>query len=86
MRLLAAHPINPWGRFGPWRAGCFQSVVSSFFLYALKVGEAIIVVPVTALYPGVTLLLGVFVLGEEIAMRQLIGVGCAIAGVILISV
>lgn len=75
------------------RLGALYAVLSGllsisgilFFLYALKAGDAIVVVPIASLYPAVTLLLGMTVLNEQITQRQAFGIVCAITGVIFIS-
>lgn len=63
------------------------SVIGLFLFYrALQHGPGLVVVPITALYPAITLGLGFVFLGEQITRLQLFGIVCAIAGAILIGV
>jgi transporter family protein len=55
------------------------------YLFALKYGKASSVVPITAAYPVVTLLLGVFLLGEYLSPGKIIGGLLVVLGVFLIK-
>jgi len=44
------------------------------FLYSLKLGNSVVVIPMTALYPGITVILCRIFLKEKISMKQFIGV------------
>ncbi|MET1160507.1 MAG: EamA family transporter [Thermoprotei archaeon] len=57
-----------------------------FFVKALEKGKASVVVPLTALYPAITVILSLVLLGEKPSMYQLIGVILAIVAAILISI
>lgn len=57
-----------------------------FFLLALERGKASVIVPFTALYPLVTLVLSVLLLGERPSVANLIGICLAVAAVALLSV
>jgi transporter family protein len=48
-------------------------------------GKASIVVPITALYPIVSIALGVTFLSESVSLTQASGIGLALAGIVLIS-
>ncbi|MGB9729690.1 MAG: EamA family transporter [Thermoprotei archaeon] len=56
-----------------------------FFIMALKDGKASIVVPLTAMYPAITVILSYVILREEITPLQLIGIILAIIATILLS-
>lgn len=55
------------------------------FLTALRYAAVAIVVPLTALYPVVAIVLGLLVLGEKITMPQAAGAALAIAAGVLLS-
>ena len=57
-----------------------------FMVLALEWGgRASIVVPLTALYPAVTVVLSRLLLGEQVGTRQALGVVLALAAVVLLS-
>ena len=55
------------------------------FLTALRYAAVAVVVPLTALYPVVAIVLGLLVLGEKITMPQAAGAALAIAAGVLLS-
>lgn len=55
------------------------------FLYALRYGQSVLVVPMTALYPVVTVVLGYLFLEEELNNLQMIGIALAIVASVLLS-
>ena len=59
---------------------------SMTFYYALESGKASIVVPLTAMYPLVVVILATVILGEKLSPAQGIGVVLAIVAVVLISI
>ncbi len=68
---------------------CIGGLIAGFFgqlsLYtALKSGEASVVIPISATYPLVTLLIAVLFLGESITIAKLIGIVLVVVGVILL--
>ena len=67
-------------------AGLFGGLGYIFFIKALEKGEASIVIPLTALYPAVTVILAFLILGEKISIYQVIGVILALIAIILISI
>ncbi len=67
-------------------AGIFGGAGYIFFMKALETGKASIVIPLTAIYPVVTVVLALLVLGEKISVYQAIGIILAVAAVILISI
>jgi transporter family protein len=57
-----------------------------FLLYALRQGgKASLVVPITALYPLVTIILAVLLLRERVTIQQGIGMALAVIAVVLLS-
>ena len=59
---------------------------SMTFYYALERGKVSIVVPLTATYPIVTVVLAAVILKEELSLTQGVGVLLAIVAVLLISI
>jgi transporter family protein len=56
-----------------------------FFLFALETGKVSAVAPLTAVYPAITIVLGVAFLGERLSPLQVAGAALAIVGVVLLS-
>lgn len=54
------------------------------FYSALKHSEASIVVPLTATYPLIALIISVIFLGEAITMQKIVGIGFIVGGVVLL--
>lgn len=81
-RPLVASPPALWWALGVGLADMAANVV---FLAALQRGLLSLVVVITSLYPGFTILLARFVLREQITGRQAAGLGLAAAGIALIS-
>jgi transporter family protein len=53
---------------------------------ALEVGKAIIVVPLSALYPIITIILAYLILHEEISLLKGAGISLALLAILLISI
>jgi len=66
-------------------AGLFSGSGYIFFVKALESGKASIVIPLTALYPAITVVLALLVLGEKLSIYHIIGILMAIGAVILLS-
>ena len=67
-------------------AGVFGTLGYIFMVKALAAGgEAAIVVPLTSLYPAVTVVLARLVLGETITPTKAAGIALAIAAIYLLS-
>lgn len=66
-------------------AGVVGTLGTLLFVYAISKGKAAIVVPLTALYPIVTVLLSALVLHESITLRQGVGVLLALAAMLLLA-
>jgi len=67
-------------------AGLVGSVALVAFNYALEGGKSIIVVPLSALYPVVTIILSYLVLHEEISLLQAVGIILGLASILLVSI
>lgn len=55
------------------------------FIYAMSLGKTGVVVTMTALYPGITILLAFAVLKEPVTLRQAFGMVLAVVAVLLLS-
>jgi len=66
-------------------AGLVGSLGTIPFLYAISKGKASIVVPMTALYPLVTIILSALILREAITLNQGLGILFALIAIILFS-
>jgi transporter family protein len=66
-------------------AGLSGGFALFFFLKALSTGPAAVVVPLTSLYPVITVLLGITFLQEDLSLRHLLGILMAAAAVWLLS-
>lgn len=69
----------------PILTGFFGAVAMLLFIYALRDGKASVVVPVTALYPAVTVVLAYMFLHESFDARTLAGLFFAIVAALLLS-
>lgn len=74
---------NTW-----WALVAAVCVVSAlvFFYLALESGEASKVVPISAAYPAVTLVLSAIFLAEDVSLIKVGGLALVIGGVVLLSV
>lgn len=52
---------------------------------AVREGEASIVIPLTSLYPVVSVLLSVLLLGEGLTIRKIVGVALVVLAIIILS-
>jgi bacterial/archaeal transporter family protein len=66
-------------------AGLSGGFALFFFLKALSLGPAAVIVPLTSLYPVITVLLGITFLHESLTLRHLAGIILAVAAVCLLS-
>jgi transporter family protein len=78
-------PWQPAGLAAALGAGLCMAFGLLFFLRALAAGTAGVVVPLTALYPLVTVILAWTLLQEDFTLRRLAGVALALAAVWLLS-
>lgn len=79
------HQLGPGAGWGAV-AGALAAVALVFLFLALDVADVGQVVPVTASYPVVTLLLAAAILGERVTPDRAMATLLVIAGVILLSV
>jgi transporter family protein len=80
-----AVPGHLWGLAAALAAGLCMAFGLIFFYKALAVGAATVVVPLTALYPLVTVVLSWAILREEMTPRHLAGIALALAAGWLLS-
>ena len=66
-------------------AGIFGGLGVYWYLLAAQRGTVSQLVSVTAMYPVLTVLLGVFLLNEPITGKQMAGLGMAVGAVILVA-
>ncbi|MFW5987692.1 MAG: EamA family transporter [Methanohalophilus sp.] len=67
-------------------AGLFNTGGGTFFALASEAGRLDITTILSSLSPGATVLLAYFILKEELAPRQWLGVVCALFAIILMSI
>lgn len=67
-------------------AGIIGTTGTVMFYMAIARGEASRVVPITATYPIVTLLLALLFLGEALSVQKAVGIALAVIGICLISI
>lgn len=78
-------PGHPWGIAAALAAGVCMAFGLLFFFKALAVGAATVVVPLTALYPLVTVILSWALLRETLTPRHLAGIALALLAGWLLS-
>lgn len=66
-------------------AGILGSLGYVFFIKALERGKASIVIPLTALYPAITVVFALLLLKEKITVLQALGIVLALVATILMS-
>ena len=76
---------NPWGVAAALGAGIAMAVGLLSFFEALARGPATVVVPLTALYPAVAVVLSRIFLQEALTLRHLAGLALTLAAVWLLS-
>jgi uncharacterized membrane protein len=64
--------------------GVMDMSANALYLLAARSGPLSVVVTLSSLYPASTVLLARVVLGERLNARQITGVGCALAAIVLI--
>jgi transporter family protein len=78
-------PWHPWGWAAALAAGMSTAFGLFFFFRALSLGAASVVVPLTSLYPVVTVALSWLFLRESLSPRHLAGLILAVLAVWLLS-
>jgi transporter family protein len=76
---------QPGGVVAAVGSGLAMAVALLFFCEALARGPALVVVPLTALYPAVTVILSWLFLREALTLRHLVGLALALTAVWLLS-
>lgn len=64
--------------------GAIDMLANALYLIAVRQGPLSVVVTLSSLYPASTVLLARVILGERLNRRQITGVGCALASIVLI--
>lgn len=80
-------PIN-WGTDGPWLAGGIQilnAIGALTLVYAIRYGKAIIVVPVTALAPVITIIISLLFYGKIPDPVVIVGLCLAVVAIYLMA-
>lgn len=81
-------PLFAGSELRPWTWGILAGLLNTFSTLALyrsfEIGKMSVVAPVSASYPVLTLLLSV-VTGERLTIARLLGIACAVMGVILVA-
>jgi drug/metabolite transporter (DMT)-like permease len=80
-------PVN-WGFRGPWLAAAIQllnSIGALTLVYALRHGNAIVVVPLTGLSPVITIVLSLILYAVMPGIVLLIGLVLAVVAILLLS-
>jgi transporter family protein len=85
IRGLGPVAWNPWGVAAALGAGIAMAVGLLSFFEALARGPATVVVPLTALYPAVAVVLSRIFLREALTLRHLAGLALTLAAVWLLS-
>jgi drug/metabolite transporter (DMT)-like permease len=86
--LVRGIPLAP-ARPALWLAlagGMVDMLANAAYLLAARGGQLSLVVTLSSLYPASTVLLARVLLGERLNARQLGGVGCALAAIVLIVI
>ncbi len=82
---LGAVSWQPWGVVAALGAGISMALALLFFFEALARGSASVVVPLTALYPAVAVVLSRVFLQEAMTLRHVVGLALALAAAWLLS-
>lgn len=77
--------INTVGVITALLGGAFMCVGTMSYFFALRGNHAGITTALTALYPGLTLILSMIFLGEQLNTKQVIGLCLALASFVLMS-
>jgi bacterial/archaeal transporter family protein len=77
--------INAVGALTGLLAGACMCLGTLGYLYALRGNHAGITTVLTALYPAITLILSMIFLGEQLNIKQVVGLCLALASFVLLS-
>ena len=76
---------HPMGILYAFLTGITGVLGTLFYYAAASRGQISIVVSLTALYPLITILLAIIFLDETLVLKQVIGLCCAVAAIILLA-
>lgn len=79
--IFTGFAVNPYALL----MGLTWGIGTIIFIIALQPAKLSALVPLTAVYPAVTVILGVLVLNERLDMREILGIVFAIITVVLLS-
>lgn len=65
--------------------GLSWGIGTVLFIYVLQFGKLSIILPLTALYPAITVLLAILFLNESINLREIIGIMFAVMSGVLLA-
>ena len=82
---IGATSWHPWGVGAALGSGLVMATALLLFFAALARGPATVVVPLTALYPAITVVLSRIFLQEALTLRHLAGLALALAAARLLS-
>ena len=77
--------VHPTGVLLAGLTGLLGMLGALSFLFAVRRGQVSLVSAFTALYPALTILLAMLLLGERLELRQWLGVGLAILAMLLVA-
>ncbi len=83
--LKVRFTVNPRGILFAVLTGVAGTVGTLFMLMALSKGKVSVVVPLTAMYPVVTVLLAALTLKEPVTIKQVIGLCLSLVAIYLMS-
>ena len=88
-RSTRIDPLSVKGSWAPWvfgAAGIALNVSGTLvFTFALNMGLASLVVPISSAYPLVTVMVALLLLGEKLNRLQLAALACVITGLLVIA-
>src|SRR3970040_2104665 len=77
--------VHPTGILLASLTGLLGNLGALSFLFAVRKGQVGLVSAFTALYPALTILLAMLLLGERLELRQWVGVGMAMVAMLLFA-
>jgi len=66
-------------------AGIMMALSAISFYVAIQIGKTIIVIPLTSLYPVVTIVLSYLILHEQISLTKGLGITLAVVALVLVA-
>jgi transporter family protein len=77
--------MHPMGILYALLTGITGVLGTLFYYFAASKGQIAIVVSLTALYPLITILLAIIFLNETLVLKQYVGLGFALAAIVLLT-